>query len=410
MRRLLLIVVLITVVGGLAAWQMQQSSGYVLISFDNYTVDMSLWTLLLLVFVFWLVARFLKYVFRLLVGPGQHFFKNRVSMRQQRYRKRTARGLLQFTEGRWNKARKSLKQAAKYSEMPLINYLAAANAAYELGDKEDASQLLLKAEEVSSGGDLAIGLAQAKMYLNDERYEEALAILQRLHQSVPEHLLVLRLLERAYRALKDWQSLAKLLPDIRRFKVYDKPVLLKLEAEVYSSLISDIGSRVKGKSGKTDESGSEKENIEALLHLWHEMPRGIKADQQVVLSYISSLHQLGESVQAENLLRKALKSSWDDALVRLYGIVNGADPQKQLLTAEGWLRGRPNDPELMLTLGRLSQRNQLWGKARDYLESSLALKAQPDTYAELAGLMMRLGEHKKSVEYYQQGLKLSTIG
>ncbi len=410
MRRLLLIVALITVVGGLVAWQMQQSSGYVLISFDNYTVDMSLWTLLLLVFVFWLVARFLKYVFRLLVEPGQHFFKSRASMRQQRYRKRTARGLLQFSEGRWSKARKSLRQSAKYSEMPLINYLAAANAAYELGDKEDANLLLLRAEEATADGGLAIGLAQAKMYLNDERYEEALAILQRLHQDVPEHLLVLRLLEKAYRALRDWQNLAKLLPDIRRFKVYDKPAQMKLEAEVYSSLISDLGFRAKGRNGKAGEPGSEKENIEALLHLWHEMPRGIKANQQVILSYISSLHQLGESVQAENLLRKALKSSWNDAMVRLYGIVRGPDSQKQLLTAEGWLRGRPNDPELMLALGRLSLRNQLWGKARDYLESSLALKAQPDTYAELAGLMMQLGEHKKSVEYYQQGLKLSTIG
>ncbi|MEH6468557.1 MAG: heme biosynthesis HemY N-terminal domain-containing protein [Porticoccus sp.] len=396
---LLLMIALITFIGGFVAWQMLESSGYVLIAFGNYTIDMSLWTLVLLILVLWVLVRLLTYLLRAMVEPGQKFLRNRVSVRQQRYRKRTAKGLLQFIEGRWSQARNSLKRAAKHSDMPLVNYLAAANAAYELGDKEDANRLLVKAEQVAPGGELAIGLAQAKMYLQDERYEEALAILQRLHQSASDHPLVLRLLESAHRGLNDWRSLEKLLPDLRRFKVYDKPTLLSVESEVYSSLMLALAGQAKS-SGKSDDT-------EALIQLWQEMPSAIRADKQVLLSYISSLHQLGESNLAESLLRKSLKTNWDDALVRLYGIVGGDDPQKQLIIAEAWLRERPNDPELMLALGRLSQRNQLWGKARDYLESSLALRAQPDAYAELARLMVQLGEHEKSAQYYQQGLMLS---
>ncbi|MEH6467141.1 MAG: heme biosynthesis HemY N-terminal domain-containing protein [Porticoccus sp.] len=399
---LLLMIALITFIGGFVAWQMLESSGYVLIAFGNYTIDMSLWTLVLLILVLWVFVRLLTYLLRAMVEPGQKFLRNRVSMRQQRYRKRTAKGLLQFIEGRWSQARNSLKRAAKYSDMPLVNYLAAANAAYELGDKEDANRLLVKAEQVAPGGELAIGLAQAKMYLQDERYEEALAILQRLHQSASDHPLVLRLLESAHRGLSDWRSLEKLLPDLRRFKVYDKPTLLSVESEVYSSLMLTLAGQAKS-SGKSDDT-------EALIQLWQEMPSAIRADKQVLLSYISSLHQLGESNLAESLLRKSLKTNWDDALVRLYGLVGGDEPQKQLIIAEAWLRERPNDPELMLALGRLSQRNQLWGKARDYLESSLALRAQPDAYAELARLMVQLGEHEKSAQYYQQGLMLSTHG
>jgi len=398
-------IALVTLVGGLLAWQMLESSGYVLIAVGNYTIDMSLWTLLLLAVILWAVVRVLKYLLRLMIEPGQTFFRSRVSLRQQRYRKRTAAGLLQFIEGRWDQARSSLRRAAKYSDMPLVNYLAAANAAYEFGDKEDANRLLVKAEQVAPGGELAIGLVQAKMYLQDERYEEALAILQRLHQRSPDHPLVLRLLERAHRGLKDWRSLEKLLPDFRRFRVYDKTTLLRVEVEVYSSLMAALAIQEKRSIGQN----GGRENTEALIHLWQEMPKSIRADKSVLLSYISSLHQLGESALAESLLRKALKSNWDDALVRLYGIVAG-DPQKQLLIAEAWLRERPNDSELMLALGRLSQRNELWGKAKDYLESSLALKAQPDVYAELARLMVQLGEHEKSAKYYQQGLLLSAHG
>jgi HemY protein len=398
-RMLLLIVALITVIGGFVAWQMLESSGYVLIAFGNYTIDMSLWTLAVLVLVLWVLLRLVKYLLRVMIEPGQKFFRNRVSVRDQRYRVRTAKGLLQFVEGRWHQARNSLKRAAKYSDMPLVNYLAAANAAYELGDKEDVNRLLVKAEQVAPDGELAIGLVQAKMYLHDKQYEEALAIIQRLYQREPDHPLVLRLLERAYCGLKDWQRLEKLLPDLRRFKAYDKPGLLSVESEVYSSLMVALAAQAK-RSGKTEDTG-------ALVQLWQEMPGDIRAEKQVLLSYISSLHQLGESNLAESLLRKALKSHWDDALVRLYGLVGGDDPQKQLIIAEAWLRERPNDPELMLALGRLSQRNQLWGKARDYLESSLVLRAQPDACAELARLMVQLGEHEKSAQYYQQGLMLS---
>jgi HemY protein len=52
-------------------------------------------------------------------------------------------------------------------------------------------------------------------------------------------------------------------------------------------------------------------------------------------------------------------------------------------------------------------RNQLWGKARDYFESSLKIQGSPEAFAEMARLLAHLGEHKRSTEYYQQGLLLT---
>jgi len=401
-RRLLLIVALIFVVGGLLAWQMIESGAYILIVYGNYTIDMSLWALLLMVIVLWLIWRVIRGLLHALIEPSQKYLKERSTIKQQRNRTRTAKGLLQYIEGHWDQARRTLRGVAKHSEMPLVSYLAAANSAYEIGDQEDVDRLLAKAQEVNSGGTLAIGLVQAQMYLRDERYEEALAILQRLYSKAPEHPLILRWLNNAYRGLKDWASLEKLLPDFRRYKVFNKRAMRRVESEVYSSLLESLAVQAKrsGTSADTDE----------LIRLWHEMPKSVRSIKRVLISYITSLHQVGEANRAESLLRKSLKTNWDEALVRLYGIVDGEDPQKQLITAESWLRQRPNDPGLMLALGRLSQRNQLWGKARDYLESSIALKLQPEAFVELARLMVRLGEHEKSAEYYQKGLALSANG
>jgi HemY protein len=61
---------------------------------------------------------------------------------------------------------------------------------------------------------------------------------------------------------------------------------------------------------------------------------------------------------------------------------------------------------LLLTLGRLCLQNRLWGKARDYLESSLRLQRSPETCAELARLLAQLGDTERSNLLFQEGLGL----
>jgi HemY protein len=46
----------------------------------------------------------------------------------------------------------------------------------------------------------------------------------------------------------------------------------------------------------------------------------------------------------------------------------------------------------------------LWGKARDYLESSLRVQRNPETCAELARLLAQLGDTQRSNQLFQEGL------
>ncbi|MFZ1831194.1 MAG: hypothetical protein WAU27_00130, partial [Pseudomonadales bacterium] len=58
-------------------------------------------------------------------------------------------------------------------------------------------------------------------------------------------------------------------------------------------------------------------------------------------------------------------------------------------------------------LGRLALGNRLWGKAREYLESSLANGAGSEACAELARLYQHLGEHERASAMLQRAVKLS---
>ena len=85
-----------------------------------------------------------------------------------------------------------------------------------------------------------------------------------------------------------------------------------------------------------------------------------------------------------------------------------SDLVKQQATAESWLNNHSRDAVLLLTLGRICMRNQLWGKARDYLGESIDVQANPEAYYEFARLHEQEGNREAAAECYEKGLTLAT--
>jgi HemY protein len=52
--------------------------------------------------------------------------------------------------------------------------------------------------------------------------------------------------------------------------------------------------------------------------------------------------------------------------------------------------------------------NELWGKARSYLESSLAIRPRAEAYQLYGRLLARLGEGENAALAYRSGLSLLT--
>ena len=92
--------------------------------------------------------------------------------------------------------------------------------------------------------------------------------------------------------------------------------------------------------------------------------------------------------------------------MRLFGLVEGPDASKQLKRAEGWLAVHGEDPDLLLTAARLCLRNELWGKARSYLESVITLRPTPEAYQEYGRLLNQLGEGEAAADAFREGLGL----
>ncbi|MGB5494186.1 MAG: heme biosynthesis HemY N-terminal domain-containing protein [Sedimenticolaceae bacterium] len=368
---------------------LSRDSGYVLLSFDNYTVEMSL-ALLLLLLAALFAALYLgiRLSVRTLHLPAdvrdwQHERGARLAHQAM------TRGLLEMSEGNWRSAEKHLVRCAEHAETPLLNYLAAARAAQLQGAHDRRDNYIRLAHETMPSADVAVRLTQAELQLADQQLEQALATLKYLRCVAPKHVYVLRLLRRLYEQLGDWEHLRELLPELRRRKVEEEGDLQLLETRTHRALL---------------ERAFVSADAHRLGMAWADVPRVLREQPQLLGDYSGYLQELGQDAEAELLLRGAMRKHWDSGLVETYGLLETAEPGKQLSHMEKRLTDHPDDPVLLLTLGRLSLRAQLWGKARGYLEACIGRNGPPQAYRELGQLLERMHEPEQAIEVYRRGL------
>lgn len=374
----------------LVALQARQDPGYVMISYGPWTIESTLVLLLVILAALFAALYFsIRFVLNTWRMP-RRIKRWNAHRRAEKFQRATNRGLIALAEGHWAQAEKMLTRYADDSDSALFNYLAAARAAQKLGADNRRDHYLSKAHRVMPDAELAVGLTQAEVQLYHGQLEQALATLMHLRGVAPKHAHVLYLLKRLYERMKSWGDLADLLPELKRRQVLSEADYQKLEMKVHGELL-----KLALQSG----------NLTRLKEAWSDIPRPLQRETQLLNAYVHGLTQLGGSADAEPLLREAIQRQWDNEQVLLYGHLDTRNPEQQLRQAEGWVAKHPGNPALLLSLGRLALRCELWGKARGYLEASLGLEDNPEAYQLLGSLLDRLGDHDAAQNCFRKGLE-----
>ena len=352
-----------------------QDPGYLLIAFGNSAFETSIFALLVAVCVvfaalclFWtIVSGFNPWR---LVSAGR-----RLRARRKANAKRsTIQGLLSLVRGDNNASVKLLEKGVSESDASSINYMALAYVANQKGEVDAALDWLSKGEAAYPDAKSTIESVRAEIFLQANRFEECVAVLQNLRRNSPADTNLLRLLYRVYAQLEDWTALERLLPALAKQKVMTVEALSSLADEVLLGQLRNAAT-----------------NVCELQQLWKKAKASQCETPALVTEYSKILLHAGEAEGARRALEKALKKRWDSETVLCYGKLDSGLALKQLLAAEHWQRSRPSDPALLLTLARLSLRSELWGKAREYYEARLAMQAGVEVFVEYAGLMRGLG-------------------
>lgn len=139
--------------------------------------------------------------------------------------------------------------------------------------------------------------------------------------------------------------------------------------------------------------------------------KAIPADERegdFCVDIVKKYLQLGMYAQALKYVKKYYPVSFNPDLLPLFSEANQyssvKDQQKSIEIAEKWLQQRPQDPALQMLLGQLSYDQQLWGKAKSYLEASLQISNNNVARLLLAKVLEHSGQTAAAQQQREQVL------
>jgi HemY protein len=372
-------ILLLVVVAALAAfgWHwVAEDPGYVLVRIRGWQAETSLLAAVVILLLAWAL---LVGLWRLARWPF-----GALSRRHRRLsRQRLGEGLVALTEGRHGDAERDLNRASRLGALRGPALLASAEAASRRGEHGRALETLDEAAQVAPR---AARVLRARVLRRDGRPAEALALL------APDA-------DANQLSPGGWRELvlaALASGDTRRAREALEPLQKSgaLGARGYATLEERV--LVASLEAAPDAA--------ALNTLWSQLPKTQRRLPAAIDAYARRAAGFGLVLPAMDELDSALRREWSPALVDTWGALPGGDMEARLRRAEGWLDAHPNDPALLLAAGRLCVRLKLWGKARQYLERSLALAPGAGAWEALGDACAGQGDATQAQRCYRNAL------
>ena len=291
-------------------------------------------------------------------------------------------------EGRFGHALKKAAEAHSAGEAPGLAALIAARAAQRMREADKQEAWLDRATQDDARTESARLMLEAEMYLDARRYDDAVTVLVRLQQLAGRHLAAMRLELRARQGAGHWKEVLRIARQLEKRDALPVEVTRELTQKAHCELIA----------AHANDAG-------LLLNYLREVPEH-EQGARLARAAVDALAALGAHEAARRVIEAQLGREWDADLLRRYADADG-DAALRLAAAESWLERHPQDADLLVVLGRLCMRQQLWGKAQAYLEAALSIEPSRDTRLALAALAERLGRDDEANVHYRAAARLS---
>ena len=389
MRAVFWLLILAALAVGLAL-AARYNEGYVLLVLPPWRAEVSLNLFLLACtvgfFAIYLLARAVSHTLGLPRAVAE--FRRRRQEEKAAVALRDAWRLLQ--EGRYGHAMRCAEKARPDHAGAGMLALAGWHAAHALRDAERTAEWATRVREHDSAGLRAARLmTEAEFAIEERRFEDAHDALQQLATREGRHIAALRLSLRAEQGLGNWREVARLVRQLEKHKALTAEQATPIRSRAVREALRSL---------RDDPAG--------LMRYWRELDDADRAEPSVALETARALMAVGDFREAQRTIEGALDEHWDAGLVLAYGECGrvgepAGDVLGRIAQAEKWLQRMPRDGALLLTLGRLCRQQQLWGKARSYLEAALAIEPSRAAHVELAQLLDHLEESALAIRHYR---------
>mgnify|MGYP001607868616 CR=1 FL=1 len=364
--------------------------GYAIFVWPPYRVDLSLVLLaIVLAAVFGALYALLRLVGHALRLP-EYVRGFRARKRRENALDALSAAALSYMEGRYSRAEKQAESAFAAGHWRGLAALLAARAAHQMRSHERRDAWLARAESAGADTQTARMMTEAEMLLDERDFAAARDVLQKLHLAGPRHIASLRLLLRAEHGVRNWDEVLRLVTLLAK-----RGALPPVLAEEYRvQAILELLGRASG-------------DARSLGERWRRLSADDRAIPRVAAAAARHALALDAAVFSREIIEKALAKEWDASLVDLYGEAPAAEAVARIERAERWLLEHADDARLLHALGRLCVGAELWGKAQNYLETSLAFEASRAAHLDLARLCERLGKTADAARHFRLAAELA---
>lgn len=366
------------------------NEGYVLIVRPPYRFELSFNLLIVLVLLSFLLLHLLWRVF----DYARHLPATVKAYKETRRAREGHQALLEaqrmLLEGRYQQAEKNAAKALELGEDAGLSALTAARAAHKQKRRVQRDFYLAEVERLVPQARVSRLLTQAELLLDDRQYNQALQALQQLRQIIAVHPPALRLELKVQLHLTDWPRVLSLLQQIEKQQALEPWQIRHYRQQAHVELIRHSAG-----------------NSRKLRDYWQKLSSDEQLNPRIALAAALAFVAAGDGNQACRIIELSLAKNWDSELAEFLGDCRSDDPIRQLQQAEYWLTVHEGDAGLLLALGKMCIRQQLWGKARSYLEASLSVRPNARAHYVLASMLDSRGEREAAAGHYRQSAQLA---
>lgn len=391
MRIFLTLVILFAAAIGLAVGA-RFNAGNVVFFYPPYRIDLSLNLFVVLVALLFAVLYVVLIALRNTQQMPQRVAAYRKEKREREGNRALRDALKALFEGRFGHAEKSASRAAENPDNAGLSALIGARAAHRMGQTQRRDAWLAKTQNEPALKTARL-MTAIELLVDGEQADNALDVVEELNSSGTRHIHALRLALKANQRAKNWTEVLRLVRLLDKRNALHPALSRRLRELAYEDLLT--------KQAHDDES---------IRRVWMSIPSGDRVRPSVAIRAANAFNARGLHDEARSVVEKALTAEWDERLVRAYAASAGSEGSPALLAqierCEEWLKSRPNDAELELTLGTLCFHQKLWGKAQRHLEQALSNATETGTVREahlkLAQMHEALNQSQEAAVHYRQ--------
>jgi HemY protein len=376
-----LVLALAAVAAALAA---RFNDGNVVVLLPPYRIDLSLNSFLLLALlllgaVYW-IARTVQ---KIADFPARVklYRERRAEVGGQRALRDALRSLF---EGRFARAERAARAAQDAPALAGLAALIGARAAHRMQEHERRDEWLARAEADPQLNTARL-VASAEMWAEAHEHARALDALDALQASGGRHIHAARVALVANLQAGRWEDVLKGVRLLAKHNALHEAVATRYKVLAWRALLAQ-----------------RRHDPSALEAAWGRIPAEDRRIPELALAAARLLNLAGRGRAAGAAIEAALEKQWDPRLLDEYAKTYDFPARDRIERAEAWLKDRPGDPALLRCLGQLCLREQLWGKARTYLEESLRAQVHPATLLALGKLAETVGDEQAAARHYRE--------